>query len=48
MSALPGRCEIGGDVRPTPGFGARAARALVRAAVGEPDTVPAVLDPLTR
>ncbi|MEV5101646.1 M20 family metallopeptidase [Streptomyces massasporeus] len=38
FSAVPDRCEIGVDVRTTPGFGARAAENLVRAAVGELDS----------
>ncbi|MFE5755075.1 M20 family metallopeptidase [Streptomyces massasporeus] len=37
FSAVPDRCEIGVDVRTTPGFGARAAEDLVRAAAGELD-----------
>jgi succinyl-diaminopimelate desuccinylase len=37
FSAVPDRCAIGVDVRTTPGFGARAAEDLVRAAVEELD-----------
>ncbi|MFJ4359475.1 M20 family metallopeptidase [Streptomyces massasporeus] len=39
FSAVPDRCEIGVDVRTTPGFGAHAAEDLVRAAVSELDAV---------
>lgn len=38
FSAVPDRCEIGVDVRTTPGFGAGAAEDLVRAAASELDT----------
>jgi succinyl-diaminopimelate desuccinylase len=37
FSVVPDRCEIGVDVRTTPGFGARAAEDLVRAAVSRLD-----------
>ena len=37
FSVVPDRCEIGVDVRTTPGFGAGAAEGLVRAAVTELD-----------
>ena len=37
FSAVPDRCEIGVDVRTTPGFGAGAAEDLVRAAASELD-----------
>ncbi|MET9525054.1 M20 family metallopeptidase [Streptomyces coeruleorubidus] len=37
FSVVPDLCEVGVDVRTTPGFGARAAEALVRAAVSELD-----------
>ncbi|MGC4974183.1 M20 family metallopeptidase [Streptomyces sp. DT199] len=39
FSAVPDRCEIGVDVRTTPGFDAHAAEDLVRAAVSELDAV---------
>lgn len=37
FSVVPDLCEVGVDVRTTPGFGARAAEALVRAAAAELD-----------
>ncbi|MER7406307.1 M20/M25/M40 family metallo-hydrolase [Streptomyces sp. NPDC000070] len=37
FSVVPDLCEVGVDIRTTPGFGARAAEALVRAAVSELD-----------
>ncbi|MDH6218953.1 M20 family metallopeptidase [Streptomyces pseudovenezuelae] len=37
FSVVPGACELGIDVRTTPGFGAAAAEALVRRAVAELD-----------
>jgi succinyl-diaminopimelate desuccinylase len=39
FSAVSDRCEIGVGVRATPGFGARAAEDLVRAAVSELDAL---------
>ncbi|MGW3142546.1 M20 family metallopeptidase [Streptomyces sp. NPDC001139] len=36
-SVVPGRCEVGVDIRTTPGFGAEDAEAVVRAAVAELD-----------
>ncbi|MDG9712872.1 M20 family metallopeptidase [Streptomyces sp. DH10] len=37
FSVVPDLCEVGVDIRTTPGFGARAAEALVRAAVSDLD-----------
>jgi succinyl-diaminopimelate desuccinylase len=37
FSVIPGRCELGVDIRTTPAFDARAAEQLVREAVGELD-----------
>ncbi|MGY6022576.1 M20 family metallopeptidase [Streptomyces spinosirectus] len=37
FSTVPGRCELGIDIRTTPAFDARAAEALVRAATAELD-----------